>query len=450
MTQPDQNNGGRTGNRDFTIPWPGNRTPGNYFVIALLLMILAVILIPFNLRFVSGILIISAAALLILNTRKTKNLINSAIDSYDDATSSVDRKDEIISDLSHRIREPLNNIAIAGDLLMSSGLQKKQRELLETILASANNMVNTMNDLTMQSAGTISRRAAEKIRFNILSTIQNTIELYKRKEKSGLDIIFSKKDLSEFECIGDPVFLKQIFLDLLNSIELQSDPMVKVTIGVKKENETGRKKTVSFRIQTDKKIAFSGKDHKSGQLAPRLIKLQKGSIDLESGENCTVVNIVMPFEHISSSTRETRLPDDMTPAGKKKEPVEMKDINVLLVEDNLITQKITLLTLNPLVKSIDTATNGKEAIEKLASSEYDLILLDIQMPVMDGILAAEKIRKKESGSESHIPIIAITADAMIGDQEKCISAGIDDYISKPFQPSALIEKIKMIMGSSVV
>jgi len=115
----------------------------------------------------------------------------------------------------------------------------------------------------------------------------------------------------------------------------------------------------------------------------------------------------------------------------------------LLAEDNLINQKITLLTLKPLVNSIDTATDGKEAVDKFSSGNYDIILMDIQMPVMSGLVAAEKIRALEEITNTHIPIIAITANAMLGDKEKCISAGIDDYLSKPFQPSALIEKIKL-------
>ena len=120
----------------------------------------------------------------------------------------------------------------------------------------------------------------------------------------------------------------------------------------------------------------------------------------------------------------------------------IRDLCVLLVEDNLINQKITFLTLKPLVKSIDTANNGKEALDKMARTQYDIILMDIQMPVMNGLIASEKIRELEMSTGSHIPIIAITANAMLGDKEKCISAGMDDYISKPFQPAALIEKIK--------
>ena len=103
--------------------------------------------------------------------------------------------------------------------------------------------------------------------------------------------------------------------------------------------------------------------------------------------------------------------------------------------------------MKPLVNSIDTATNGKEALDKFGTSKYDLILMDIQMPVMSGLVAAEKIRSLETSTNAHIPIIAITANAMLGDKERCISAGIDDYISKPFQPSALIEKINRFLTS---
>ncbi len=169
-----------------------------------------------------------------------------------------------------------------------------------------------------------------------------------------------------------------------------------------------------------------------------------GRYSQEEGINSSVLNISLPFAYPAPDTRllTSVLKGDLT---SEKIHKELKDINILLVEDNLINQKITLLTLKPLVYSIDTASNGKEAIERLSSSDYDLILMDIQMPVMNGIAAAEKIRELESGTGKHIPIIAMTANAMIGDMEKCLSAGIDDYISKPYLPASLIEKIKRII-----
>jgi CheY-like chemotaxis protein len=182
-----------------------------------------------------------------------------------------------------------------------------------------------------------------------------------------------------------------------------------------------------------------------GHLASRLIKSGNGSFSQESGDNYTVLNISLPFEYPFTEIKQLLAQDTGSVTAGIKIHKELNDINVLLVEDNLISQKITLLSLKPLVNRIDTATNGKEAIEKLGTSDYDLILLDIQMPVMNGIIAAEKIRELEAGSDTHIPIIAITADAMIGDREKCLSAGIDEYISKPFLPVVLIEKIKMVI-----
>ena len=123
----------------------------------------------------------------------------------------------------------------------------------------------------------------------------------------------------------------------------------------------------------------------------------------------------------------------------------MRDLRVLLVEDNIINSKIVTLALQQLVKSIDLASDGKEALNKFTTNTYDLILMDIEMPVIDGLTATEKIRVLESATNRHVPIIALTANAMIGDKERCLSAGADDYISKPFQPTDLIEKIKQII-----
>ena len=164
---------------------------------------------------------------------------------------------------------------------------------------------------------------------------------------------------------------------------------------------------------------------------------------MKTGANFTVLNINLPFTRILRETKhQIASPKIEELIQKEKSQKELKDIRILLVEDNLINQKITHLTLKPLVNSIDTASNGKEALDKFGAAAYDLILMDIQMPIMSGLVAAEKIRALESSTNTHVPIIAITANAMIGDKEKCMSAGIDDYISKPFQPSALIEKIK--------
>jgi CheY-like chemotaxis protein len=406
-------------------------------------LIVSVLLIMFDLRLAAGILIIGLAALVLFVMRKISSLLVAAKNSLNDVSTSNEKKDDVIIDFSHKIREPLNNLVIITDMLLESGLQKKQKELLETFVASTNNMVTTLNELTMQSAGNLSFGPRKHIRFNLMSTIQNTIELYSLKDQPNIDFILNKKEFSDFECFGDPIILKQIFLDVFNKIESQhSERATKVNITLKKEKDTDTASFVGVRIQTDRSINLI--DEKPGHsLAARLITEGKGSFNQEFGNNFTVLSILLPFTHLAHEPKsQIASPKIEELIQKEKIQKELKDTKILLVEDNLINQKITLLTLKPLVNSIDTASNGKEALDKFGTSSYDLILMDIQMPVMSGLVAAEKIRALESSTNSHIPIIAITANAMLGDKEKCISAGIDDYISKPFQPSALIDKIK--------
>lgn len=414
---------------------------------ALFCMLGAIILLSFGLRLFAGCLIIICSCLMVLVIRNTKLLLTTLKESFSDITLSNEKKDNVITDFSHKIREPLNNLVIIGDLLMGAGLQKKQKELLETFIASTNNMVTTVNELTMQSAGNISYEDRKHIRFNLLSTIQNTIELYSMKENANIDFIINKKAFNDYDFIGDPIILKQIFLDLFNTIESQaSDIPTKVNISLKKRNGTENENLVDLRIQTDRVTVLIDEKGVPGNLAFKMISSSNGYYYQEFGNNCTVLTITLPFrDAIPEVKQQIASPKIEELKQKEKTRKELKDINILLVEDNNINQKITLLTLKPFVNSIDTATNGKEALDKFGTCNYDLILMDIQMPVMSGLVAAEKIRSLEASTNAHIPIIAITANAMLGDKERCLSAGMDDYISKPFQPSALIDKIKRFL-----
>ena len=418
-----------------------------FSIIALFILIAAALLVSFNLKLPAGCMIIAGACLILFNIRKTSDLNKSFKESLNEFSSLNERRNDVITDFSHRIREPLNNLVIISDMLMESGLQKKQKELLETFIASTNNMVTTVNELTMQSAGNLSYEHRKAIKFNLFSTIQNTIELYGLKDQANIDFILNKKEFSDFESYGDPIILKQIFLDLFNTIETQSsDRVTKVAINLKKTKESGTESTVALRIQTDKPIVLINDLGVEKSLAAKFISSGKGSFTQDVGTNSTVLNIYLPYTNPVPETKLISASQKIEELSQKdKTHKELKDLRILLVEDNLINQKITLLTLKPLVYSIDTASNGKEALDRFGTNNFDLILMDIQMPVMSGLVAAEKIRALESTTHSHVPIIAITANAMIGDKEKCLSAGIDDYISKPFQPAALIDKIKKII-----
>lgn len=420
---------------------------GTYAIIALTCLVLSLIFLTFNLRLLSGILVIGGASLVVLITRKTDSLLKSSKGSFTDIPQEVEEKENVISEFSHKIREPLNNLVLLADLLMDSGLQKKQKDLLETFVASTNNMVTTVNELTMQSAITLPHAPGKNIRYNILSTVQNTIDLYNLKAKSNLDIVFTRRDYDEYECTGYPIILKQIFLDVFSTIEEQGTEIpTRVNISARKEKEIEGGRIVGFRIQTDRNNILISRDTGAGKLAEKLIAMSRGYYSQEPGENCSVLNISLPFNYYYTGTKPSSEGLSSTDGMSQKAAMDISECSVLLVEDNLINQKITLLTLKPLVKNIDTASNGREAIEKIMESKYDIILLDIQMPVMDGLITAEKIREMEQDKETHMPIIAITADAMIGDRERCLSAGIDEYISKPYQPAQLIAAIKDLLS----
>lgn len=411
---------------------------------AISMLILAILFLFVNLKLPAGILIITTAIAGLYIVKQVNSSLNSVKNLLEEVSSANERKDNVITDFSHKIREPLNNLVIITDMLMGSDLDQKERDLVETFIASTKNMVTSVNELTMQSAQSISFESRKHIRFNLMSTIQNTIELYNLKDKASIDFTINKKEYFDIECSGDPIILKQILLDIFNNIENQeSGKPVKVTIDVKKVRESGSEVFAGLRIRTDNNIALINEKELQHSLAARLITNRRGLFSQETGTDYSILNISLPFTLAVTEQRLKIVPQEKAEVDRKEKVYrELKDIRILLVEDNLINQKITLLTLKPLVNSIDTASNGMEALNKVNESKYDIILMDIQMPVMSGLIAAEKIRAIEANTDSHIPIIAITANAMLGDKEKCISAGIDDYISKPFQPSVLIEKIR--------
>lgn len=445
MTEYMGEKSGRSGNlpSDEERLMKQNRVTGILPMAAIIFLIIAIILISFDKRLPAGCFVIAAAALILVNLKKTKQLLISEDEPVTEKIAAHDERDkDVITDFSHRLREPLNTLVFIGDMLMEAHLQKKHKELVETLVASANNMATTVNELSIQSAGSLSGDQGREIRFNILSAVQNTIELYGQKEKANLDFILNRKEHHEFECSGDPVVLKQILLDIFNSIEEKStDRITRVTISLRNGKEPGQVRPVRIRIQTDRNIMMINEGGTGGLLASKLIKKNNGSFTQEPGENVSVLTITLPLKYPGQGIKKDIHVTDVNKPDPSKKRKELKDVNLLLVEDNIINQRIILLSLKPLVRSIETASNGREALEKLATGHFDLVLMDIMMPVMNGLDAAENIREIEEGTGNHIPIIAITANAMPGDRERCISSGIDDYISKPFQPAALIGKI---------
>jgi CheY-like chemotaxis protein len=179
------------------------------------------------------------------------------------------------------------------------------------------------------------------------------------------------------------------------------------------------------------------------RITQRLIELDGNRLLIYPTLESTRIEFTTKFKENKKSRsinniKETKKPDK----GYFKNSVDLKDANILLVEDNFSNQQIIILYLKNEVKKIDIAFNGKEALDKFGKTKYDLILMDVLMPIMDGFKATRKIREVEKSTNTHTPIIAVTANAFPEDKEKCLASGMDDYISKPFQPEDLIRKIK--------
>ena len=381
-------------------------------------------------------------------------------------------KDDFISKLSHQIRTPLNNITIISNLINRSRLDSRHRDLFDTIIASTNNLVNIVNNIAKVSNIQMVEEVVRKVKFNLYETINNTLMLFREQYRNKLNLSFTYPKNIKNVLIGDPVRIKQLFMNIIeNVIKVSDEKKIGIEINVELKKETLKKVELLFiikfpflllekdeygvyHVKSDKKIINSKTQEVivrqlDFSIARRIIFLHNGDLEVNNDSNQTIITCLLKFnkdivskEPGKKDEEETKT-EDLLKIDKKK--IELKDANILLVEDNAVNQKIILLSLKNSVRNIDLANNGKEALDKFGKSKYDLILMDIQMPLMNGIVATKKIRELEVSTETHTPIIAITANALTGDREACIASGMNDYISKPFQVEVLIQKMRILL-----
>ncbi len=342
------------------------------------------------------------------------------------------KKDDFLSKLSHQIRTPLNNITLISNLINRSKLPPDQLDLFDTIIASTNNLVNVVNNIVQISSIDIEETEQNQISFNIESTIENTLKLFKNQHKDKLDIE-SQVDMPKVHFIGNPIRVKQLVLNLIeNLVKIQIDGKIKIlfSISIIPENDQySRLEFVvtcpllamqkddkqNFFIASDKPIASADdlqKSYLDFSISRRIVNLYHGSFDIKSEKGNTIILLSLLLKNDTKVTSKVKDLDSSKPGEQIIQSAKLQnleDASILLVEDNSINQKIVILSLKNKVKNIEVANNGKEALDKFGTSKYDLILMDIQMPVMNGIIATKKIRELEASTNTHTPIIAITA-----------------------------------------
>ncbi|HYW95508.1 MAG TPA: response regulator [Bacteroidales bacterium] len=439
---------------------------GLFFSIVLPVLFLPGILLPDvfpwvnnNGFFISSILVgYSSLTLLIYLYNYTRNAETQAYkEQIGNALHEAQEKNEFISRLSHQLRTSLNNILLVNNLVNSSSLDNSQKDLIDTLQASTNNLVDAVNKIVDVSQTDMMQLKETNISFELESTIANTIKLFRNQET--IDIEYNVSELLVNYLIGDPILLKQIFLNLLQSIIQQAGGnALRLMINASPLNDDRHDIQILFSIETcfltKRNGKINGKPDENCAESPasfsmpelpntaRLIEFSGGNLVTDKKDSKTRFTFTLRYKK-DLSRRIDQPVDKLSITEIQK--VDLSNSNVLLVEDNLINQKIVLLSLKNIVRNVDVALNGKEALDRFGTAKYDIILMDIQMPVMDGIIATKKIREIESSTNTQTPIIAITANALSGDREKCLAVGMNDYISKPFQVDVLIGKMKRLL-----
>ena len=322
------------------------------------------------------------------------------------------RKDYFLSKLSHQIRTPLNNITVISNLLNRTKLDPEHREMFDTIISSTNNLVSIVNNIVKVSNLKIEDEDIFKIRIDLLSTIDNALDLLKEQYRSKVGFNLKIDREIQGSLLGDPLRIKQLFINLIeNVMKLCRNKKVFIDISIDIKKENAHKAELLFNLKcppldltrddydnyyihpdsgdSDAEARQSVENYLDLTIARRIISIHKGDLNVHSNEDNTVISFLLRFskdakpEPLIRKEEVESLSDELLKTHKK---VDIKRSNVLLVEDNAVNQKIILLSLKSNVGSIDVANNGKEAVDKFAKSKYDLILMDIQMPVMNGIV----------------------------------------------------------------
>lgn len=399
-----------------------------------------------------GIMVLSSIVD-ITERRKNENALREAKEKAEELSRA---KQEFLSIMSHDIRTPLNAVLAITRMMMEENPKKSQLDQLTTLKFSADNLLGLINNVLDFSKIEAGKIQFEKINFNIRYIVTGIINSFsfvasekQLQLKSTID-----KDIPEI-ITGDPVRLSQILNNLINNaIKFTEAGSISLNVRLISVNNVevellfevidtgvGIEKSRQEQIFEWFTQAHSYTTRKYGgtglglTICKRLVELLGGRIFVESEvKKGTAFRFNLRFLKSAAPAGVNQI--EPTHPGKS----ELKGVKILLVEDNPTNQALTKKTLSKWGASVDCANNGKAAVEKVKSKKYDLVLMDLQMPIMDGFEANEAIRKA-GYSFDVLPIIALTAFGLAEDKSKVFEAGMNDYISKPIYPNELYQKI---------
>ncbi len=378
-------------------------------------------------------------------------------------------KSEFIANMSHEVRTPMHAIIGLSQILGESPLTTEQHECLQMIQASADHLLNIINAVLDFSRIEAGKLELDRVPFILESTVQHVLgtTAFRAQEKSLAFNYQCAPDVPT-ELVGDPIRLRQVLFNLLdNAIKFTHDGHISVTIGIQEINpesvllqfsvaDTGigiprDMLGVVFESFTQVDSSITRRFGGTGlglAISRRLVESMGGHIWVESEPgkgSCFHFTArfalpdslkLAPPEPLSTEPHVILPPHDRIASSG------LPALHLLLAEDNLVNQRLAARVLEKHGHQVTVVENGLEALMALENDHFDLILMDIQMPDLDGLETTRVIRQQEIGGGRRIPIIALTAHALQGDRERCFDAGMDDYISKPIKMDELLKAVE--------
>jgi len=376
-------------------------------------------------------------------------------------------KSVFLAKMSHEVRTPMNAILGMLDLTLDTTLTEEQKDNLVVAKDAAQNLLSLINDILDLSRAEAGKVVIEEMEIQVPDIIKNVCKgLSVLARNKQIDLVWTIDPQIPRILVGDAVRLRQVFMNLISNA-IKFTHQGKVEVHAKMESLTDKDCVVKFEV-IDQGIGIPPKNletifdvfteaHNSTArryggtglglaICKKLVEMMRGQIWVDSvegkGSTFRFTIIFGHRPHITSNLKEGSAEQSISDAL----PEHVKNLRILVAEDNMINQKISVRIIEKFGWQVKAVINGQEVLDLLNNQSFDVILMDDQMPVLDGVAATQVIRREEKQTGQHMIIIAMTANAMAGDRERYIAAGMDGYVSKPIDRSLLYNEIVTLVS----